>query len=447
MKDSLKRVKYLHGLELCKRKLYDDLCRFKSKVRELEKQQGLKELRSSLAAKSSEVEHLENEVELLKEDVAAQRASRPEWTERLLKKNRSHSTLYPNEYVAASIDLMAQGSIDASKMSSVMETTFALWHAEQTPEDKLEFARGRTFARWREGVPFLCLIQIGQLLSANAKELTIIQDGTPDDGHHVEAFTVHLKDMTIKSFPWIQPDKRSETSADAFKDMISLSLLAYKTAYEACSDKTNLVHPKSPGQVLSAICVLMSDNAPNEEKRAGIVEGWTGHTVISSKCLHHTLMLAAKDVRKACHKSIIATIGVDRDKRIGEFQTSNVVDSLQIQLNKEFGHLDPYAFGHGAVDFPTWMQDNHPGMYIGMDRIVGNRSMVFVRNALVHNYMAAFYIEFLDHIVGGGEYNRLQLKTLKKIGCHEVNISCIVVSKLLVSLILVHDLHPIMFML
>ena len=35
IKESLKRIKYLHGLELGKRKLYDDLRRFKSKVREL----------------------------------------------------------------------------------------------------------------------------------------------------------------------------------------------------------------------------------------------------------------------------------------------------------------------------------------------------------------------------------------------------------------------------
>ena len=72
-----------------------------------------------------------------------------------------------------------------------------------------------------------------------------------------------------------------------------------------------------------------------------------------------------------------------RDKRIGEFSTKNIVDSVQIQLAKEFGHLNPYAFGHGGVDFPTWMNIHHPGECIGMDRVVGNRSMVFLRNALV----------------------------------------------------------------
>ena len=169
-----------------------------------------------------------------------------------------------------------------------------------------------------------------------------------------------------------------------------------------------------------------------------LVAGWVGKAVDSAKCLHHTLMLADKDVRKSCHKEITKDIGAARDKKMGEFATSNVVDSIQIQLGKEFGHLNPYAFGHGGVDFPTWMKQKYPGHYVGMDRIVGNRSMVFSRNALVHNYMAPYYLEFLDNIVEGvGEYNRLQLKTMTKIGCEEVltSLKCR-------ALIFVYVLHP-----
>ena len=168
----------------------------------------------------------------------------------------------------------------------------------------------------------------------------------------------------------------------------------------------------------------MSDNANNEGAREKEIEQWLGRDLERVKCMHHNLMLACKDVRKSCHKVTSEMIGKERDRNIQEFATNNIVDSIQIQLGKEFGHLNPYAFGHGAVDFPTWMRAEHPGKYIGLDRLVGNRSMVFLRNALVMNAMVPYYIEWLDFLVGRvGEYNRLQLKSEIKIGCAEVCIA------------------------
>ena len=165
----------------------------------------------------------------------------------------------------------------------------------------------------------------------------------------------------------------------------------------------------------------MSDNANNEGAREKTVEKWLGREVERLKCLHHNLMLASKDVRKSCHQMTIKMIGKERDRKIQEFATNNVIDSLQIQLGKEFAHLNPYAFGHGAVDFPTWMREEHAGKYIGLDRIVGNRSMVFLRNSLVMNAMVPYYMEWLDFLVGQvGNYNRLQLKSEIKLGCAEV---------------------------
>ena len=246
--------------------------------------------------------------------------------------------------------------------------------------------------------------------------------------------------VIIKSLPWIQPDKCSQTSADGFRDMIVLAQSAYQLFYNKCADKTNLPDPKPIGSILSGIGVFMSDNAPNEGKREKIVEEYIGKVVEKAKCLHHTLMLASKDVRKSCHKTLVEKIGKHRDQTIQEFGTNNVIDSLQLQLHKEFGHLCPYAFGHGGVDFPAWMRDKHKDAYVGMDRIIGNRSMVFLRNALVHNFMAPYYLEFLDFCINEvGEYNKLALRTFTKVGCQEVldNIKAR-------ALIFVHILHPLL---
>ena len=83
---------------------------------------------------------------------------------------------------------------------------------------------------------------------------------------------------------------------------------------------------------------------------------------------------------------------------LSEFKTSNIGDSLQIQLCKLFGHHPgAYTFGNGAMDFPEWMADKHGSLWRGMDRMVGSRSLVFMRNALVHYYMAPFYLEWTNY--------------------------------------------------
>ena len=241
----------------------------------------------------------------------------------------------------------------------------------------------------------------------------------------------------------MQEDKRSQTSANGFKGAILHALTAYRVFYDACSkrgDCDGLPAPKNLEDILYEIRVLMSDNANNEGGREKVIQGWVGRELQRVKCLHHTLMLACKDVRKSCHRVTTGSIGKERDRKIGEFSTKNVVDSFQLQLGKEFGHLNPYAFGHGSIDFPTWMDKHHEGKYIGMDRIVGNRSMVFLRNALVHNAMVPYYLEFLDFIITDvDEYNRLQIRTATKIGCAEV---CAAIKAR--AVLFVHIFHPLL---
>ena len=88
----------------------------------------------------------------------------------------------------------------------------------------------------------------------------------------------------------------------------------------------------------------------------------------------------------------------DKDAVIKEFSTSNVLNSLQYQVYKLFGHgWGSYVFGDGAVKFPAWMKRQHPNKWVGMTRLVGNRSLVYNRNAMVSFYMLPFYLEYIEY--------------------------------------------------
>lgn len=84
----------------------------------------------------------------------------------------------------------------------------------------------------------------------------------------------------------------------------------------------------------------------------------------------------------------------------GEFRTSNLVDMLQIQLAKMFGHhFDSYAFGHGVDKFPAWMKKHHPDRWKGFKRLVGNRAQIFLENSVAMYYMASYYLEYCEFVL------------------------------------------------
>ena len=61
------------------------------------------------------------------------------------------------------------------------------------------------------------------------------------------------------------------------------------------------------------------------------------------------------------------------------------------------------------------------GMWKKMTRIVGNRSLVFCRNALVQIYMLPFYLEWLEYLCKEvGTYNWLHIRSLAKLRSQEV---------------------------
>ena len=135
-------------------------------------------------------------------------------------------------------------------------------------------------------------------------------------------------------------------------------------------------------------------------------------------------MLLAKALREADHeflKTILEAAGKGhRDS--DEFRTSNLMDMMQIQLHKLFGHTkESYAFGHGVGKFPAWMAEHHPCKWKGLDRLVGNRAQIFLENAVCMYHMAEYYNEYcLFCIESAKAANRLHMRVSKKLSSDKV---------------------------
>ena len=43
------------------------------------------------------------------------------------------------------------------------------------------------------------------------------------------------------------------------------------------------------------------------------------------------------------------------------------------------------------------MKDKYPGKWVGMTRLVGNRSLVYNRNAMVMFHMLPYYLEYIEY--------------------------------------------------
>ena len=96
--------------------------------------------------------------------------------------------------------------------------------------------------------------------------------------------------------------------------------------------------------------VVTSDNASNETKREDVMEGIVGHTLSRAKCGHHTLMLLAKDFLAADMDVLMSSfdLSAEKDDVIKEFSSSNILNSVQYQIFKLFGHgWGSYVFGDG----------------------------------------------------------------------------------------------------
>ena len=290
----------------------------------------------------------------------------PAWfDERMDKEKVSANEPYPHEYVLLAMDIMADENIKASRMPSLAKKFYsALCDVDAANK---RFGSERWMRKVRFAVAHVCLVHVGMELTRNAHKVwTATQDGSPIKGHHAEAYVIQAENMILRALPWIQSDKTSVKSANGFCDSFLAAQAAYSLFYDAVppAERSNLPKPKPLGSLISSVGVFMSDNANNETKREDLVSKMIGKEVLRCKCLHHNIMLMCKDIRKADNDVMKASLGEQRDTVIREFGTSNILDSVQYQLGKLFGHHpNSYVFGDGAVDFPKYMQDNHAGNY------------------------------------------------------------------------------------
>ena len=209
-------------------------------------------------------------------------------------------------------------------------------------------------------------------------------DGTPVNGKHVEGFVITTNDVNIAMIPWVQAGKTSSLSAENTVIMIDRCQRAYNEFYEACKDKEGLPVPVLQGSLILNVAASINDHAPNETARVqfiskikvriaeglGLVQEGEME-LINFYCSTHKAMLLAKAIRKA-DQDFLEIICPKRDQ--GEFRTSNMLDTFEIQLAKMFGHhTEAYVFGHGVDTFPAWMNNKYPDRWRGFKRLVGNR--------------------------------------------------------------------------
>ena len=156
---------------------------------------------------------------------------------------------------------MAKYNIPASVMADLERDHCGTYLNIDTA--KYRFGSNTQIGQLRFAVPYLCLIQVGYLLTKHSsKNFTHAQDGTPVDTtrgrHHVETFVITVGDLTIKALPWVQTDKKGATSARGFRDMVSRSQSAYLTFYQYCvrlGVEGDLPQPRPIGSILSSIKV------------------------------------------------------------------------------------------------------------------------------------------------------------------------------------------------
>ena len=295
------------------------------------------------------------------------------------------------------------------------ETTQRKYVCTHTPIHLCTYAphaRPPILPRWRFGMTHVCQVHIGMALTKAAvdKQQILTGDGTPVNGKHVECFVITTEDVKIAMLPWVQAGKGSELSANNTVKMIDACQRAYNTWYKKCPDKTGLPPPVKLGSLILNVAGTVNDHAANESARVGFLRkiksrvavelGDTSHgdiDLVDFYCNTHKGMLLAKALRKADH-DFFSSLFPERDK--GEFRTSNLLDTFEIQLSKMFGHhTTAYAFGNGVDKFPAWMKKKYPDRWRGIKRLVGNRAQIFLENAVIMYYMCSFYLEYTDFVL------------------------------------------------
>lgn len=147
--------------------------------------------------------------------------------------------------------------------------------------------------------------------------------------------------------------------------------------------------------------------------------------LMRADCFHHKGGLIANAAQRADNEVIVRKVGEDLDEQIKEFKTANIIDMFQRQIALVFSPLENYVFGSGTIDFPMWFAMEYPGMrFTTMDRQVGNRHGIMLKNAMTQYFMFDSYRSWVNYLIYEvKEPNALHIRLGSKLQCMEMKAS------------------------
>ncbi len=255
--------------------------------------------------------------------------------------------------------------------------------------------------------------------------------GTELHRQHLEGSLFQFNDGSrVSMMIWPQGDKAGATTNNHLWEQMDLCQGAYNAVWNECiMDRTAMPRPAPDGHLLTIATCSQNDNAGNEKVRVSCLEasirvalGDPDYEILKAGCGHHKVGLIANAAQKYDNKVVVDKIGKGLDTKIREFKTSNVVDMFQRQCALVFAHVNPYAFGNGKIAFPKWFETKYPNVKLStMDRQVGNRHGILLKNALVHYSMFEGYGDWIHHVhEDTNDANNLHIRIGSKLQCMEI---------------------------
>jgi hypothetical protein len=259
-------------------------------------------------------------------------------------------------------------------------------------------------------------------------------DGTSKDHTEIVSFVIETSVCSIAGIPWTQGSKAGEGTATNCCREMDRCHRSYNDFYAHVKATLNAEEfkalawpvPVEVGLFITKIRNTVSDHAGNEHTRVvelqrvktGKVEELKIYADLTAAekqhiapinethCKAHFRNLLVNEAAKAMDAELAKEKHLGKQAGEAELGGSTAfLTGVLNQLFKQFGHLSKaYAFGHGVIDFPSWMQTSHPGKWHALKHFIGNRADILCKNSFLAHYMIPFYVEYLDWLV-------LELKT------------------------------------
>ena len=353
----------------------------------------------------------------------------------LVDADRRKNKPYEMRFVKMAMTMMGNG-VPASRVSMNIDAVLKFLGIEVP---KRNWPSRPCYGYWRYSMAFVCKAQIGYELTKAAREgvrgLSLTSDGSPVQGFHVEGVIIKIGDLSISMLPKVLGSKAADVTSECIITSFDECQAVFNLICEKLTSPTRTSPQPKPlpsaipkplplGAFLLLFDTTNHDHASNEGLKAANLskaktelavrhkDNWRsfGFNSLSEykkyamcelfhfNCTNHKGMLLAKAIREADHGALAASLPAQRDT--GEFRTSNLMDMLQLQIAKMFGHTkNSYAFGHGVLKFRAWMLSRYPTHWKGIKRLVGNRAQIFLENALCMYHMSTFYEEYCEYVI------------------------------------------------